>query len=653
MKNRIDFEEIRPLIYDYLLDKFNINAENGKSVPCPICGNGHNSPCASVIENGKEKAFYFHCFSCGWYGDVINLVSELENLSSKEAAEKLVESYGETAIIEDNNSFNATIIDKTDNENKVDYSAYFNQCMNNLSKTDYLQRRSIPLEIAIKHRVGYDEKWSHPNVKNAPKTPRLIIPNSDYSYLARDTRLKTPSNQEAYKKQRVGHMQPFNAQELTRNTNEPVYIVEGEINAMSLEAIGLDAVGIGSVSNYRSFINYVKDKQIKRPLVIMLDSDAKGQETQEKLLTELNAINIKAQEIVFPFTSDINDVLINNKEGLINAMNEQSELVKEKISATKETDFDRFIDKIQSDNYRPISTGFDQLDHQLGGGLYSGLTIIASSPSEGKSALAMQICETIAEKQHRNILVFSFEMSKDQLFARSVSRFSFEHGKNDRNRGVTSIEVLQGFNWGKLQGDNYMNMKAGIKRYKDDIAPYITIIDDCQANTDAIIAKINEFEAQHPTDQPPIVLVDYLQLLDTQGKEFVSGCRDITLALKQYAIKKDTVVIAISSINREGQKYGGTMTSLYGSSFAEYGSDTLLMIDFTAIKHHEETDKDKLKREPLRDITITIQKNRMGATGQEIRFAYTPAFNHFTDNPNSELLRKELARIEKKGRIKV
>ena len=57
---------------------------------------------------------------------------------------------------------------------------------------------------------------------------------------------------------------------------------------------------------------------------------------------------------------------------------------------------DRLITKVQNPDFKPIPTGFKALDRKLGGGLYSGLVTLSAAPSEGKSALAMQIVENMA-----------------------------------------------------------------------------------------------------------------------------------------------------------------------------------------------------------------------------------------------------------------
>jgi hypothetical protein len=72
-----------------------------------------------------------------------------------------------------------------------------------------------------------------------------------------------------------------------------------------------------------------------------------------------------------------------------------------------------------------ISTGFESLDNELGGGLRTGsLIILGGIPSLGKTTLALNIANNIA-KTGRDVLFFSLEMSRVELELKSISRQTF------------------------------------------------------------------------------------------------------------------------------------------------------------------------------------------------------------------------------------
>ncbi|MBT8829510.1 hypothetical protein BTI00_09510, partial [Lactobacillus delbrueckii subsp. bulgaricus] len=74
---------------------------------------------------------------------------------------------------------------------------------------------------------------------------------------ARDTRDSVPENEQKYRKMKEGPVRIFNGEALKEN--QPIFIVEGEIDALSILKTGLaPAIGLGSVANVRKFVGLVK-----------------------------------------------------------------------------------------------------------------------------------------------------------------------------------------------------------------------------------------------------------------------------------------------------------------------------------------------------------------------------------------------------------
>ena len=116
-----------------------------------------------------------------------------------------------------------------------------------LAQTDYPQRRGLSAATCARFHLGYDPAWRNPKApETVPPSPRLIIPTGRTSYLARDVRGKDElSEQEArYTKVKVGKTRLFNAEALD-TAEKPVFIVEGEIDAMSIVEAGGEAVAYG------------------------------------------------------------------------------------------------------------------------------------------------------------------------------------------------------------------------------------------------------------------------------------------------------------------------------------------------------------------------------------------------------------------------
>lgn len=651
-----DFDALKTRMRDYLSEEFNIRNVR-RNFACPICGSGHKTPCASY----DPRTDRIKCFSCGWNGDIIDLCGKIENITPAEAARRLSERFDHAPIHKPTSSAKTAVEGA---QTPPNFKEYIERCASDEHAANYFKARGITQPVITTFRLGFD------NVEQV-----AVIPYNEHFYIGRYL------NPTAGKYKRVSGVtksEPFNAAALLQDTSAPVWITEGEINALSIESLSLQAVAIGSSSDWRVLVNYLDTHGgTKRPLIVFLDNDEAGQAAQAELCAALADREIRFKNATCDALNhnyDINDALMNDPDGLkevLQGMEKEfiNEINKNLTTFNNEgttgaplrktlvysgTDIlQRFITKIQSADFRPIPTGFPMLDSKLGGGLFSGLVILSAAPSEGKTTLAMQLCETIAEQQERDVLVFSFEMSREQLVAKTVSRLTYEAANQNPACALTALEFMKGYEWDKLEGAKLSTLEAVLARYREKIGSRIYIFDDATPTLNGIMEKIAWYRANVPTkEKAPIVLIDYLQLLDVEGKEFVAGCKDITLALKKYAIEQDTLVFAVSAVNRDSQRSGASLTSSYGSSFAEYSADYMFTLDFRAIKNGWDVKKEELKQKPVREMALTIQKNRMGETGATVDFYYAAAHNHFTDRPTEQQLADAVKGIEnRKGGV--
>lgn len=117
---------------------------------------------------------------------------------------------------------------------------------------------------------------------------------------------------------------------------------------------------------------------------------------------------------------------------------------------------DDIVAHLQDASKRPdgitgIPTGFCQLDRMTGGLQRGDLIVIAGRPNMGKTALAMNIAETVALSAREPVAVFSLEMSPRSLMLRLLSSLgSIRHEqlrkgniKDDRTRGKLALAVGQ------------------------------------------------------------------------------------------------------------------------------------------------------------------------------------------------------------------
>jgi predicted P-loop ATPase len=318
----MDFEEIRAKAKQHLHDLYPLDRK-GKGIVCPLCDNGSGSDGDGVTfiktdREGNSNSDILHCFKCGFSGDVIQLKATETHLTYVEAAKVLARElniplHDELYSSHSHKVFRKlpTSIPKPAQIKQDNYSDFFNATANDLEKTDYYKKRGFSLDTCRHFKLGFVFAWSHPKVNNAPKSPRLIVPTSPFSYLARDTRKNIPDYQQKYAKQKVGTLSLFNTVALDADFT---FVVEGEFDAISFHEVGYNAVALGTISNLNKFINHIKSRSVKpKCLILALDNDTGGKETTLKLKHQLDNLNVPsviATDIIYGSHKDANEALV-------------------------------------------------------------------------------------------------------------------------------------------------------------------------------------------------------------------------------------------------------------------------------------------------------------------------------------------------------
>lgn len=312
------------------------------------------------------------------------------------------------------------------------------------------------------------------------------------------------------------------------------------------------------------------------------------------------------------------------------------------IHATKKTGMDffrEFVQNIQTDCYVPFQTGMPDFDRLLSGGLRAQeLVMLGGAPGIGKTAFTQQLFEGIAA-QGTPVLYFNLEMSREQLFARSISRLIAKEGGN-----VTPAQVMDGNSWTEEQGKRIEN---ACRRYACDVAPYISY-NPMIGRTAALSAILGSMtaaaeKAKRSGQKAPAVVLDYLQLIEGEAKqEQAEVIKRAVKAMKDYAIRYNTFVFVIMANNRESNKSGqASMDSGRDTSAIEYSADTMLQLAYTAStkkKGHGYLTPDQIlsiEDEELRarvksDVTLRVVKKRNGEPGRTMRFYFDGASSRYT-----------------------
>ncbi|HFU3700150.1 TPA: DnaB-like helicase C-terminal domain-containing protein, partial [Streptococcus suis] len=632
---------------DYV-DEISVHSKKGdrESYICPLCGSG----------NGKNKtgAFFINktglrwkCFACDKSGDLLDLIGYVEGIEDfNDQLRRGGELFNIPVEFYPNNIKPFILPQKKNNGEKMeniekqDYTTFFKEAHANIHKTDYAHKRGLSDEILEKFMIGYVESWKHPNApQNISGSPRLIIPVTKDSYFARDTREVIPEFQQKYAKSKVGGSNIFNAKALKSNLNQPIFVVEGEIDALSVMEVGAVAVGLGSTSNTQKFIDLVSDKELKCPLLLAFDNDTAGKNAQEELAKQLKEKNIpyKAVSLVNGDIKDPNAMLMKDRETfskLVAKALENSKSEKERylnLSAGK--NLQNFVDGITDSVNTPyIPTKFKGLDELLDGGLYEGLYIVGAISSLGKTTLVTQIADQIAE-QGFDVLIISLEMARNEIIAKSISRNTIveviHSGGNTRNaktvRGITTGRKYPNYNETELE-----LIKTAINNY-GNFADHIFIVEGIGNIGVKEVRTMVEKHIQY-TGNTPVLIIDYLQILAPFNDRATDKQNTDKAVLELKRISRDfkMPVIGISSFNRDNYNNPVGMQSFKESGAIEYSSDVLIGLQFKGVGESG-FDSNEAKASNPREVELVILKNRNGQTGTKLEFDFYAMFNYFEE----------------------
>jgi replicative DNA helicase len=256
-----------------------------------------------------------------------------------------------------------------------------------------------------------------------------------------------------------------------------------------------------------------------------------------------------------------------------------------------------------------LATGLERFD-ELTSGLQRGdLVVVAGRPSMGKTALALNISQHAAVKDHRKVGVFSLEMTKEQLFLRLLCA----QAKVDAHRLRTG--TLSKADWTKLTLAFAQLAEAQI--FIDDTAA-LGILE--------MRAKARRLKLERGLD---LVVVDYLQLVRGRARyeNRTQEISDISRSLKALAKELDVPLIAISQLSRAPETRGGDhrpqLSDLRESGAIEQDADLVTFIYREEVYRPDEENRGR--------ATLIIGKQRNGPIG-DVDLVFLKEFTRF-ENP--------------------
>ncbi len=255
-----------------------------------------------------------------------------------------------------------------------------------------------------------------------------------------------------------------------------------------------------------------------------------------------------------------------------------------------------------------VPSGFADLDYKTSGFQKSDLILVAARPSMGKTAFVLNIAQYIAVRRHLPVVLFSLEMSREQL--------------GNRLLAMESRVDSQKMRIGDLKGQEWMSLNEGAKTLADTRI----IIDDTPGiSISELRSKSRKYKLEHK--DLSLIIIDYLQLMsasrrsDSRQQEI----SEISRSLKALARELDVPVIALSQLSRAVEKRDDKrpmLSDLRESGAIEQDADVVMFIYRDDYYNRES--------ENTNTAEIIIAKQRNGPVGT-VELAWLPQYTKFVN----------------------
>ena len=346
-----------------------------------------------------------------------------------------------------------------------------------------------------------------------------------------------------------------------------------------------------STANAESYAHIIKEKAILRSLIQasadILDRSYKDKTDSQEVLSfaEQEIFNIARAKQKKDYTS-LYDVMMENISQIDAMASTEGTLI-------------------------GLTTGFVDLDEKTAGLQKSNLIIIAARPAMGKTAFVLNLAQNAALKADAKVLIFSLEMSKEELGMRMLS-------------SDTCIDLAK-LKTGDLNRGEWEDLYIGIDRltkagiYIDD-TPGISLME--------MKNKCRRLKAEKGLD---LVIVDYLQLMEAKAESRQQEISKLSRSLKILAKEMDCPVIVLSQLSRAVEQRiekKPQLSDLRESGAIEQDAD-LVMFLYRDEYYNPDTDKPNT-------CEVILAKHRGGSTGT-VELAWLGKYTKFADKSPMKL----------------
>jgi replicative DNA helicase len=343
-------------------------------------------------------------------------------------------------------------------------------------------------------------------------------------------------------------------------------------------------------------------------------------------------ISIK-RKVIQLCTEKINTAFQNSSYGyqlLAETLNSIEEIQESMFSKdTKNIEFavNEILDRLDKEAIIGYPTGIKELDDVTNGILPPDLTVIAASPGEGKSVLALQFAKAMAKKGLPGMF-FSLEMKLIQIIERMVSQ----------STGYSVNEIRNKEYWCNDSKTKEPILKTHISEKTKEFKKLPIHFHDSGLDSYLDIGAI--VKAEIVRKKLKWVIIDYLQLLPTGSSKGQS--RDVEIGkmtrfLKVLAMKLNIPIIILSQVNRQRNRKKYTLQDLRESGNIEQDADNVFFIFRPKMHGHKLYDIEGHEDIEVDDQTciIQVEKARSGQPGSQILVEFHGKTSEFKSSNSS------------------
>jgi len=276
----------------------------------------------------------------------------------------------------------------------------------------------------------------------------------------------------------------------------------------------------------------------------------------------------------------------------------------------------------------PAKTGFDELDDILEGGLYpETINFIGAAPSLGKTTLALQMGSNMAYNK-TNVLFFSLENSSKQNSIKNISRINYII---DNKLAIGFKEIANSDIRNNLPIGNKRNLLLATEEYRKINQYFKQVYGRSQMTVDNLIDIIIKYMEENIFDNPPVIIIDYIQQLKNSNKNATEKetVDYATESLKALATYYKIAIVCLSTIARIHYLEDLELNCFKETGGIEYGADIAIVIQFPPVNGKVTEGLINFYRaEDFKNIELKILKDRNGGTSyKRLKFTLKGKYN--------------------------